>query len=541
MNVRKKLYITVLCVFMLILAACPSAFVYIPNKDDRIPPSAVNNNVERAQKPQWYVRKKGTDLWEPKAGEITVKYNNVEIIAQSDTPGAVIHYAFGDSFAEIPAYNGITSATQNKENPFTLLGDRLSIHAYKAAVEAPLVHPSGNSYLIVTIIYDTVPSAPNAPTLTVGDTQLTASWAAPDDGGNDITKYHVQYSSDSGSNWTPVTDPIAGTVASHTITGLTNDGTTSYDVRVRAVNAQGDGEWSASATRTLRPLARQVPKVPPGGAAMSVILSAAIDEAVANAEKPSVTVAGVTSMRSVAPPTVDSSTGVITVSASTTAGTYNVSVIDGTDKNTRVTEKFYVTVSPADNAALKTAVAAGISTWGNTADLNYIITTAITDMGYMFDGANAFNGNISGWNVSSVTNMQQMFERSAFNGDISDWDVSAVRNMLGMFFGASAFNGDISEWTVSSVRNMSGMFQSASSFNGDISDWDVGSVTNMSHMFRSASAFNQNLEEWKDYWMPDNDADPNTVGINRNGTYTGLKVDMFIDSGVIGDLLPSWY
>jgi len=42
----------------------------------------------------------------------------------------------------------------------------------------------------------------------------------------------------------------------------------------------------------------------------------------------------------------------------------------------------------------------------------------------MFNGASAFNGDISGWNTISVTDMNQMFRDAvAFNGDLSDWNV----------------------------------------------------------------------------------------------------------------------
>jgi hypothetical protein len=52
----------------------------------------------------------------------------------------------------------------------------------------------------------------------------------------------------------------------------------------------------------------------------------------------------------------------------------------------------------------------------------------------MFYGT-PFNGDISGWDVSSVTNMGGMFSSTPFNGDISGWNVSSVTNMEYMFWG----------------------------------------------------------------------------------------------------------
>ena len=71
--------------------------------------------------------------------------------------------------------------------------------------------------------------------------------------------------------------------------------------------------------------------------------------------------------------------------------------------------------------------------------------------------------------MSRVTDMSEMFAgtlngRSSFNGDISNWDVSQVTNMDSMFTGAAAFNGDISTWNVARVTDMVSMFYSARSF-----------------------------------------------------------------------------
>jgi trimeric autotransporter adhesin len=41
-----------------------------------------------------------------------------------------------------------------------------------------------------------------------------------------------------------------------------------------------------------------------------------------------------------------------------------------------------------------------------------------------------------------------------------------------MFWMAEAFNPDLSQWDVSSLTNADSMFAQASSFNSDLSTWD---------------------------------------------------------------------
>jgi surface protein len=131
----------------------------------------------------------------------------------------------------------------------------------------------------------------------------------------------------------------------------------------------------------------------------------------------------------------------------------------------------------------------------NNSSLNTWDVSSVTDMYAMF-GYSQFNGDISQWDVSSVTNMYGMFQYSQFNGDISQWDVSLVTDATLMFWN-SQFNSDLSQWDVSSVEKMFGMFM-YSKFNGDLSQWDVSNVTNMEAVF-NGSEFNGDISQWDNF------------------------------------------
>jgi surface protein len=182
------------------------------------------------------------------------------------------------------------------------------------------------------------------------------------------------------------------------------------------------------------------------------------------------------------------------------------------------------------NWGIKTANVTDISQMFHTnsffnQDINGWDVSSVTNMRLMFYRA-GFNGDLNNWNVSSLTDATSMFQESAFNGavsnwqfttdptkninmgsmfqqstafnqNISGWDVTRVNNMFNMFLGATAFNAPLN-WGIktSNVTNMAGMFTNASVFNQDISTWNVANVTNMSNMFWNADAFNINISSW---------------------------------------------
>ena len=74
----------------------------------------------------------------------------------------------------------------------------------------------------------------------------------------------------------------------------------------------------------------------------------------------------------------------------------------------RLTESVKTTVQPKTKDELKDIIEDTIKEQGNNCDLNFIDTSKITDMSYLFYDTK-FNGDISKWNVSSVENMRAMF------------------------------------------------------------------------------------------------------------------------------------
>ena len=178
--------------------------------------------------------------------------------------------------------------------------------------------------------------------------------------------------------------------------------------------------------------------------------------------------------------------------------------------------------------------------------LNRVCTSLMTDMCGLFSGEEAFNQDISNWDVSNVNDMKSMFKNAvSFNQPIGVWDVSNVTRMGFMFSGATTFNQpietwdvskvnsmkamfsckiitefafhqgqkviadiyldytiepnfnqNIGSWNVSNVKNMDLMFAGALSFNQDLSSWNVSNVTSMGGMFYHASSFNQSLDSW---------------------------------------------
>ena len=109
---------------------------------------------------------------------------------------------------------------------------------------------------------DEAPLAPNTPSVTAttgSTTSLGVSWTAPTNTGRPaITNYDLQYRVQGASSWT--NGPRNVTNTSTSIPNLASG--TSYEVQVRARNAEGAVAWSASGTGRTNAPAGSVPGAP---------------------------------------------------------------------------------------------------------------------------------------------------------------------------------------------------------------------------------------------------------------------------------------
>ena len=120
-------------------------------------------------------------------------------------------------------------------------------------------------------------------------------------------------------------------------------------------------------------------------------------------------------------------------------------------------------------------------------------------------------GSMPNWDTSHVTRMvggtnsgtygsEEEYigfgNKTLFNGDISSWNTSQVTTMENLFADAVSFNQPIGDWDTGRVKDMSGAFYNCKSFNQDISRWDTSQVTDMWHLFVHAYVFNQDISRW---------------------------------------------
>lgn len=144
--------------------------------------------------------------------------------------------------------NGVTKTYSSPSSPVTQTGlGNGNTYTYRIRVRDSVGPSSWVNLGSVTTF--NIPSAPSAPTLTLGGSADTATlkvaWSAPSNGGTAITGYKLYYSTNGGSTWSNLSP---GNVTSYTFTNAAKG--TAYLVKVAAINMVGEGAQSAQASAT---------------------------------------------------------------------------------------------------------------------------------------------------------------------------------------------------------------------------------------------------------------------------------------------------
>ena len=119
-------------------------------------------------------------------------------------------------------------------------------------------------------------------------------------------------------------------------------------------------------------------------------------------------------------------------------------------------------------------------------------TINVKDMHFMFSSCKLLSSlpDISKWNIKNVTSLGYMFsgcESLISLPDISNWNTINVKEMDGMFSHLKLLSSlpDISKWNIKNAFNLNHLFDECSSLKSlpDISNWNTSNVKGMSNMF----------------------------------------------------------
>jgi titin len=144
--------------------------------------------------------------------------------------------------------------------------------AYRFRVSAINSAGIGIASTIATATPSGTATAPRSLIATASDGQVALAWVAPSStGGNPVTGYSIEVSSNGGTSWTTLIADTASTTTSYSATGLSNG--TTYAFRVSAININGVGAVSSPASAAPFTTPGQVPAITTTAGNAQVLLS----------------------------------------------------------------------------------------------------------------------------------------------------------------------------------------------------------------------------------------------------------------------------
>lgn len=164
--------------------------------------------------------------------------------------------------------------------------------------------------------------------------------------------------------------------------------------------------------------------------------------------------------------------------------------LNNTSKEYIEDEDLQKTYKPKSKDELINIISYFIEKYGDDADLNFIDTSEIKDMSYLFKSFPNFNGDIDLWDVSNVKDLNCMFKdcKQIKQLNLSNWNVEKCKDFSDMFYGCKSLIsvGDISNWNISKAKFMINMFDGCSSLKLDLSKWKFPEKCSTMYITRNA-------------------------------------------------------
>ncbi len=197
-----------------------SSGAYCANEEN----TAFRNSANAKNKITLSVEFDGLDI-QPETEIITIKV--------TDADGKAIEGAF------VKIGSDEVETDKNGEAKFEISGDSYTVY-YKYSEDDDYVALEEGTTAVIS-----APDKVKTPSVSTGTEKLTVSWTKPATNGSNIVGYIVSYGKVGGNATTKEVDADQTKV---TLTGLT--GGTKYTIKVKAVNALGEGEYSDEKTAT---------------------------------------------------------------------------------------------------------------------------------------------------------------------------------------------------------------------------------------------------------------------------------------------------
>ena len=215
-----------------------------------------------------------------------------------------------------------------------------------------------------------------------------------------------------------------------------------------------------------------------------------------------------------------------------TAGTYTITLsgtIKGFQFNNAGDDTKFLDVSNWGNLTI-TSSRAFFGCTNFTISATDAPTVTATNFEYIFYNCNSLGSpDLSGWDVSTVTNYGNAFRATGLNPIITGWIHSGVTSVFRMFLANTSWNRSLDGQDFSSVTSAYEFMRGCSSFNSSVANLSFGTNANLYGMFQSCSSFTGiGLDSWDT---------ANVAGFNRtfsacanmNGDISGFDTSNVTD------------